>query len=82
MITCDCEIRSRSSNLAWIARPGASYNYATFERLFNRGDTEGTNSMNILYSMFVYVLFYVNLCQDWFCGLWIICGLLTYVQSK
>ena len=31
---------------------------------FNRGDTEGTNSLNILCSMFVYVLFYVNLCQD------------------
>ena len=31
---------------------------------FNRGDTEGTNSSNILCSMFVYVLFYVNLCQD------------------
>ncbi len=31
---------------------------------FNRGDTEGTNSSKILCSMFVYVLFYVNLCQD------------------
>ena len=30
--------------------------------LFNRGDTEGTNSSKILCSMFVYVLFYVNLC--------------------
>ena len=29
---------------------------------FNRGDTEGTNSAKILCSMFVYVLFYVNLC--------------------
>ena len=28
----------------------------------SRGDTEGTNSSNILCSMFVYVLFYVNLC--------------------
>ena len=44
---------------------------------FNRGDTEGTNSSKILCAMFVYVLFYVNLCQDCFCGLWIIC-----VQSK
>ena len=26
----------------------------------NRGDTEGTNSLKILCSMFVYVLFYVN----------------------
>ena len=49
---------------------------------FNRGDTEGTNSSNILCPMFVYVLFYVNLCHDWFCGLWIICGLMTCVQSK
>ena len=32
-------------------------------RLFNRGDTEGTNSLNILCPMFVYVLFYVNLCH-------------------
>ena len=31
---------------------------------FNRGDTEGTNSSKILFSMFVYVLFYVHLCQD------------------
>ena len=36
---------------------------------FNRGDTEGPNSSKILYSMFVYVLFYVNLCTgliSWF----------------
>ena len=31
---------------------------------FNRGDTEGTISSKILCSMFAYVLFYVNLCQD------------------
>ena len=31
---------------------------------FNRGDAKGTNSLKILCSMFVYVLFYVNLCQD------------------
>ena len=42
---------------------------------FNRGDIKGTNSSQILCSMFVYVLFYVNLCQDRFCGFWIICGL-------
>ena len=36
---------------------------------FNRGDTEGTNSSKILCSMFLYVLFYVNLCTGlilWF----------------
>ena len=36
---------------------------------FNRGDTEGTNSLKILCSMFVCVLFYVNLCTGlifWF----------------
>ena len=36
---------------------------------FNRGDTEATNSLKILCSMFVYVLFYVNLCTGlilWF----------------
>ena len=36
---------------------------------FNRGDTEGTNSSKMLCSMFVYVLFYVNLCTGlilWF----------------
>ena len=36
---------------------------------FNWGDTEGTNSSKNLCSMFVYVLFHVNLCQDslsWF----------------
>ena len=31
---------------------------------FNRGDTEGTNSLKILCLMFLYVLFYVNLCRD------------------
>ena len=31
---------------------------------FNRGDTKGTNSSKLLCPMFVYVLFYVNLCQD------------------
>ena len=31
---------------------------------FNRGGTEGTNSSKILCPMFVYVLFYVNLCHD------------------
>ena len=31
---------------------------------FNRGDTEGTNSSKVLCLLFVYVLFYVNLCHD------------------
>ena len=31
---------------------------------FNRGGTKRTNSSKILCSMFVYVLFYVNLCHD------------------
>ena len=31
---------------------------------FNRGDTEGTGSTEVLCSMFVYALFYVHLCQD------------------
>ena len=31
---------------------------------FNRGDTKGSNSSKILCSMFIYVLFYVNLFQD------------------
>ena len=31
---------------------------------FNRGDTEGTNSSKNVCPMFVYVLFYVNLCHD------------------
>ncbi len=44
----------------------------------NRGDTDGTNSSKILCSMFVYVLFYINLCTGlilrflnnlWFDGL-------------
>ena len=48
---------------------------------FNRGDTEGTNSSKILCLMFVYD-FYVNLCQDRFCGFWITCGLMTCMQSK
>ena len=44
---------------------------------FNRGDTQGTNSPKILC-----VDVYVNLCQDWFCGFWLICGLMTGMQSK
>ena len=31
---------------------------------FNRGDTKETNSSKILCPMFVYVLFYINLCHD------------------
>ena len=31
---------------------------------FNRGDAGGTNSSKVLCLMFVYVLFYVNLCHD------------------
>ena len=31
---------------------------------FTRGDTEGTGSSKVLCLMFVYVLFYVNLCHD------------------
>ena len=31
---------------------------------FNRGDTEGTKSSKILCPIFVYVLFYVNLCHN------------------
>ena len=49
---------------------------------FNRDNTEGTNSLKFLSLMFVYVLFYVNLCQDWFCGFGRICGLKTCVHSK
>ena len=30
----------------------------------NRGNTEGTNSSKILCLTFVYILLYVNLCQD------------------
>ena len=49
---------------------------------FNRGDTEGTYSSKIVCPFFLYVLFYVNVCHDRFCGLWIICGLMSCVQSK
>ena len=31
---------------------------------FSRGDTKGTNSSKILCLMFVFALFYANLCQD------------------
>ena len=36
---------------------------------FNKGGTEGTNSLKILCSMFVHIIFYVNLCTGlilWF----------------
>ena len=32
--------------------------------LFNRGNTDGTNSSKNLCLMFVYLLFYMGLCQD------------------
>ena len=38
--------------------------YPSLLCFFNRGNTEGTNSSKILCPMFVYVLFYVNLCHD------------------
>ena len=42
---------------------------------FKRDDTEGTNSSKILCSMFVYVLFHINLCTGlilWFLNnLWV-----------
>ena len=47
---------------------------------FHRGDTEGTNSSKILCSMFVYVLFYVNLCTRLI--LWFLNNLMTCMQSK
>ena len=50
---------------------------------FNRGGTKGINSSKILCSMFVYVLFHVNLCTGLIlCFLKLICGLMTCVQSK
>ena len=49
---------------------------------FNWGNVEGTNSSKILCLMLVYVLLYVNVCQDWFCGFSGICGLITCVKSK
>ena len=49
---------------------------------FNRGNTEQTNSLKILCSMFVYVLFYVNLCLGWLCHFLRICRLVTCVHSK
>ena len=36
----------------------------SFMCFFNRGDTEGTNSSKILWSVFVYFLFCVKLCRD------------------
>ena len=62
--------------------PGGNAAVSSLVCFFNRGDAEGTNSSKILCPMFVYVLFCVNLCHDGFCGLWIICGLMTCVQSK
>ena len=62
--------------------------YPSLMCFLNRGDTGGTNSLKILCLMFVYVLFYVNLCQDLLCVFFvsffffIICGLMTCVQSK
>ena len=48
---------------------------------FNGGDTEGTNSSKILCSMFVYVSCKFVYRTD-FVVFFIICGLMTCVQSK
>ena len=34
--------------------------------LFNRGNTEGTNSSKLMFLMLMHVLFYINLSQDCF----------------
>ena len=46
---------------------------AFFPFFSNRGNAEGTNCSKLLCLMFVYLLLYVGLCQDWFCSLGIIC---------
>ena len=48
----------------------------------SRGSAEETNSSKIWCLTFVYVLFYVNLCQDRFRGFSGICDLMICVQSK
>ena len=50
--------------------------------LLDDRNSEGPNSSKILCSMFVHVLFYVNLCTGLILYFWIICGLMTCVQSK
>ena len=47
----------------WSTIP-ACPNLMCFFFFFNRGDTVGLNSFKLFYSMFVHVLFYVNLYQD------------------
>ena len=64
---------------------------------FNRSNTEGTNFSKKMCLMFVCVFFLCvcvcvggcsgfffggRLCQDGICGFGIICGLMTWVQSK
>ena len=65
-----CELAPNSGTnynpVCWMLLP-VSCCFATSWLFFNRGDTEGTNFLKILCLMFVYVLFYVNLCHDWFC---------------
>ena len=54
------------SNLVLInQRNGPQYHHVLLALcvFFNRGDMEGTNSWKMLCSMFVYVLFYANLCH-------------------
>ena len=52
-------------NLVLINRwNGPRYQHVLALHAFKRGDTEGTNSSKLLCLMFVYVLFYVNLCHD------------------
>ena len=49
---------------------------------FNRGNTERTNcSKNYVWCLCV-VVFYTNLCQDWFCRFYRICDWLTCVQNN
>ena len=43
--------------------------------------TDFARDFNFVFE-FAYVLLYVSLCQDWFCGSGAICGLMTCVKSK
>ena len=48
----------------WSTVPACPGLVCFLKHFFNRVSAEGTNSSKNLCLMFVYVLFYVNLCQD------------------
>ena len=62
---CNSSLKSGiDKSTEWSKIPACPSLMCFFAFFFKRGNTEGTNFSKMLCLTFVYVLFYVNLCQD------------------